>query len=192
MQDIDYNELNAYLVNLGADQGAADFHGLICGSLMQKSDSSVTQALQRVMSVFDLDDIGLKQLEPLAQKLRQASRIQLEDDELSFSLLLPDDQVELPVRLSAVVKWCEGFLAGIGLVQTGSDALEEKSLKEILNDIKAIISVQTDVDENDENENYYSEIVEYIRMAVIMLFTELALKVEIPHQPSTTDNQRLH
>lgn len=65
-------------------------------------------------------------------------------------------------------QWCEGFLGGFGLVERSGELSEEAD--SALRDFAAIAQVQTDLEESEANEVDYMEVMEYVRMAVLMLF----------------------
>ncbi|MEJ2178828.1 MAG: UPF0149 family protein [Gammaproteobacteria bacterium] len=73
-------------------------------------------------------------------------------------------------RTMALSQWCSGFLASLG--SGGEDALNVMSddANEALTDLKQISAADvTDTDESEEDENAFTEIVEYVRVATLMI-----------------------
>lgn len=93
---------------------------------------------------------------------------QLRSSELAFDLLMPDDDTELAERGTALVAWCRGFLAGFGLVAGSAHDLSEEA-HEALQDIGRIGASEFSYDEVEADEEALAEIIEYVRVAVLLL-----------------------
>lgn len=110
----------------------------------------------------------------------------LNDDSLSFALLLPEDEAPLTDRSVALSAWTQGFLLGFG---TNKDVLKDASddVNEVIQDFAHISKMVVDVDDNEENETAYFEIYEYARISAVMCFSELGA-----HAVSKRDKITLH
>jgi len=66
-------------------------------------------------------------------------------DDMSFAPLLPEDDADLDLRLTAVAEWCAGFLAGLGAGGAArgvnSFAAMPDEIKEIVDDLSAITEI---------------------------------------------------
>lgn len=110
---------------------------------------------------------------------------QLRDPEFGFYLLLPDDSRPLALRAEALGDWCNGFLAGLGLAGVNRDQSLPEGVNEILRDFVEIAKVNFDVGDDDEDdEAAYMELVEYIRMGVLVIHQEF--------HPHPGDSQSVH
>ena len=94
-------------------------------------------------------------------------------DDMSFALMLPDDDAPLSERSAAIGAWTQGFLLGMGcnkgVLKNASD-----DINEVIQDFAQISKVASDIDENEENEAAYCEIYEYVRISAVMCYGELA------------------
>jgi uncharacterized protein YgfB (UPF0149 family) len=109
---------------------------------------------------------------------------ELFDSELRFALFLPDDSDSLATRAQHFGEWCQAFLFGLGLagLKNISDLSEE--VQEALADINQFSQLDADaIEENDEAEGEFAELVEYTRMAALLLHTELA-----PTEPASNED----
>lgn len=151
----------------------AESHGLLCGLLCARPDLGLAgykQACQARKLLLTADDEG----DAIAGKLLEASRFQMLNDEMAVYLWLPDDDEPLPVRTNSLTAWCSGFLTGLS--EAYGDRLMEVSedLNEIVSDIGEIAQAGTETeDENESEEIAYAEIVEFIRVAVLLVQEEL-------------------
>ena len=103
-------------------------------------------------------------------QLYDASMAELAGSGFEVTLLLPDDSATVDHRTQALGQWCEGFLGGFGLVERQVELGEEAD--SALHDFAAIAQVQTDLEESEANEVDFMEVMEYVRMAVLMIFSE--------------------
>jgi len=74
----------------------------------------------------------------------------------------------------ALSQWCSGFLAGIG--SSGDDTLKAMSdeANEALKDLQKISTADvTDTTQSEEDETAYAEIIEYIRVVILMIREDL-------------------
>ena len=92
--------------------------------------------------------------------------------DMSFSLLLPDDEVPMPERLSALALWCQGFLEGlvVGLNRRGISELKElpEEVQEIVQDLVAIAQLDTELAEDDA-ETDFVELEEYVKVGTLLI-----------------------
>jgi uncharacterized protein YgfB (UPF0149 family) len=96
-------------------------------------------------------------------------------NDADFEPLLPDDESPLALRADALSQWCQGFLYGLGSGTTGDPGQVSAEAGEIIRDFTDITHVGVDSDEeNEENEVAFSEVVEFVRVGVQLLFVELA------------------
>lgn len=172
---LDYYELEAELQKIDSLASPSEAHGIPCGQLSggQKADAMAW------LKAY-LPNIGVKR-EPWQNTrewlymLRQFTLEELTDNQFNFMPLLPDDQDPLDQRLGSLAEWCSGFLAGFG--STGSRKPEEFTEDSLtaLRDIQQISQVDTEIEEEEDGENAYFEVLEYVRMAALMIFTEFAM-----------------
>ncbi|KDE41110.1 putative conserved exported protein precursor [Nitrincola lacisaponensis] len=149
----------------------AELHGLMTGQLSAgaRFDSdTLLRVLCELMNVGHLEQEG-SQLALL--ELYQVTLSQLQDEELGFRLLLPDDDQAISQRVDALSSWCSGFLAGFGMY-LGDHSMSD-TLREGLQDFSEIAQVSSDPAElNDDDEAGLLELQEYVRMAALYMFAE--------------------
>jgi len=91
-------------------------------------------------------------------------------------LLLPTDDAPLTERAAALGQWCQGFLHGFGVNASGLELSTDA--KEVLQDLAAISQVQDALEESEDGEGDYMEVMEYLRVAPLLLFTETQKSAE--------------
>ncbi len=170
----DYSMMQQLLRTTLPEASPASLHGLVAGLLTSGAPD------------IDEDDIAtLMQTQfpsvvaQLVGMLISATREQLQQTDFSFQLLLPLDDVALVQRIQALGNWCESFTAGFaaGFVQAET-ALGSEG-REAITDIAQLASLSDEIDDDlEDEENDYMELVEYVRMAAITLFQQLATAEE--------------
>src|SRR3546814_9099289 len=98
----------------------------------------------------------------------------LQDSDMAFDLLLPDDDAALVPRVRALGAWCEGFLFGLA----SRPGLDQKKLteeaQEIIRDFTEFTQAAVgDDDDQNVEETAYTELVAYVRVGAQMLYMEL-------------------
>jgi len=151
----------------------SECHGVICGLLCRLPNASLDACLGllEMLELVKQPDSGLK---TSIEELLNSSQAQLADEDLGFSLWLPDDEEILEERTMALSNWCSGFLAGLG--SSGDDTLKTMSedTNEALKDLQKISTADvSDTTGSEEDENAFMEIVEYIRVVILLIREDL-------------------
>ena len=170
-----YAILNAQLSRSGAEMGPAEAHGLLCGLLVVDIATPVAKCLDEVMKGVDPEDEHAAVTRRLMDALVKQARSSLLDEDFEFQPLLPASDTPLPGRVQALGRWCEGFAAGVGLAgmsEKRAAALPE-SVNEFIRDIGEIARVEPDEEDSEEGEGAYAELLEYVRVGVLVVGEEL-------------------
>lgn len=162
------------LESLGLLQNASEIHGVICGMLCAGTSQVHVDWIEGLFGDLPADDLLVQEARQMLGQLYQASRQQLSDPGLGFTLLLPDDNAALLERVQSLVNWVEGYLYGLGmggasLAQLAGDA------KEALHDISAFTQLDLDdLQEGESDESAYMELQEFLRVSTLLIREELA------------------
>lgn len=170
------DELASALALLNCACSAPELHGVLAGLLAGGARLN-RSTLQKVLETHAEADQAIgEELMASLWHLQLKTLEELGDSELSFAPLLPDDDEELGSRVTALAEWCQGFLVGFGTAVRPQDMrVHSESIRETLQDIVHVSNVEAasgDTDESDETA--YAELYEFLRMAVIHLFEEMA------------------
>nr|AIA12432.1 Uncharacterized protein family (UPF0149) [uncultured bacterium] len=175
-----YIELSQALNDTTLKLHASQAHGLVCGIIVGNTEHDIdTSAWQ------DLVTGGEKsgKTHSLLQSLYDESAKQINDYLFQFQLLLPEDE-ELSTRTEALSLWCQGFLVGLKVSNVQIADREPGDATEAINDLIEIARIDhEEIVDNEEDEAAYIEFVEYVRMAVILIYQEL-------REPTTNDNAK--
>ena len=151
----------------------AECHGVCCGLLCRRGNVSL-DAFMGLLDMLELVRNPGTALKISLDELLVSSKAQLADEDFSIALWLPSDGETLEDRTMALSHWCNGFLAGLGA--SGEDGLKSLSedANEALRDLQQISSADvSDTTESEEDERAFAEIVEFIRIVVLMIREDL-------------------
>ncbi|MEY3219481.1 MAG: hypothetical protein RIT27_838 [Pseudomonadota bacterium] len=149
----------------------SELHGFFTGLLCFKQKIVLTDWQFQLGEASELSESN-EQAINLFQKLLDATREQLKSTEFEFILLLPPDDALLSQRLQALQDWCQGFLYGVGVGKPKNDhftLIEQEFISDVSTFSQRLLN---DCVENNDNENAYVELVEYLRAGVFNLYEE--------------------
>ena len=177
-QAIDHQELDACLKRSGSTWTAGQAHGLLCSRLAIAGQNGSAGWFQMLLGESDSDPEAMRACEALLDELYQTTWQQLVERQSAFVLLLPDDAESAEVRADAMGEWCQGFLHGLVAEKHGEALrakLADEPLADIIKDMLEITRVTVDQDADaEEGEAAFVELVEYLRVAVQLVYEELA------------------
>jgi uncharacterized protein len=174
----DLDELGGILRAAGLACSASAAHGLLSGCLV--ADASVSGArLEQVLGErhppAGHDETAFRQaIEALRLQVLRA----LNDADLGFEPLLPDEGEDLELRAQCLGLWVDGFLGGLGQTPRVGGLKPSREAAEILRDFAQIARIEAEPEASEANEEALAELSEYVRVGVMLLADELA-----PPQP---------
>jgi len=189
------DELAAVLVRLNTACTPSELHGVLTGLLAGGARLNRSM-LQKVLEAHAEGDSAFG--DDLMARLWQLQLKTLEElgaSELVFSPMIPEDDDDLGHRVTALSDWCQGFLVGFGTAVRPNDTrVQAETVRETLQDIVHVANVDSSAQDNDEGDEFaYAELYEFVRMAAIHLFEEMApLEERRPHNEDVAENPTLH
>ena len=168
MQNIQYSDFQDAFLVAGIAISPSELHGLMTGFMCVNPESSLQQR-KVAYSDWLIGDGGSADRE-LVQRLDylfEATLTELEEfSDFQFRILMPDDDASIDSRSQSLKSFCAGFLSGLG-----SPHFNEK-FTEALTDLERIAALREEVGESEENESDLFQILEFVRISVLFIFTE--------------------
>jgi yecA family protein len=171
-----YSKLSDVLDKTSLKMNAAQVHGLMCGlSLLGTAKPSAWEEL-----ILGKEKAS-KELDTLLQSLYTVTQHQLTSTLFEFEMVLPDDEAPLPERAECLTLWCQGFLTGMKIIDIPIVGRKPSDMTEAINDLIEIAKMNYEqVVATEEDEVAYTELVEYVRMAVILIYQETTSELDKP------------
>ncbi|QEQ98093.1 UPF0149 family protein [Neptunomonas concharum] len=150
----------------------AELHGFLCGQLSSGARMVPDLWLKTMAELLERETVRHESSKVGLVGLYEQSLGQLESFGLELTLLLPDEEVPLAQRVESLGLWCQGFMTGFGYQGKQTDNSLSEEAKDALNDLSQIAQVASEVEDDEDNESDLMQLEEYVRMVVLMLFSE--------------------
>ncbi len=175
--DIEFDELDDALKRCGASWDAAQAHGLLASRLAVAGTEAGFDWLQLVLENTDPSNALRAECETLLSTLFQKTGNALSARLSEFTPLLPDDAAATEQRAEALGHWCEGYLHGLVSADHGDELrkrLSAEPIADIIKDMLQITRATAEGLDDEESEEAYMQLVEYLRVSAQLVFEELA------------------
>jgi len=182
-----FDQVNVALQQANATADAAEVQGTLCGFFCTTGKRDINTWLTYVLGDHDPRDVNIQTTQQILMDLHDRTVKEIIDNDYNLSLLLPNDEELLDHRIERLTHWCQGFLFGMNMAGTSDLTKLPTDARDICEDILEISKAGYDLNEDDEtNEQAYSDIVEYLRIGVFIVYDELSATT------NADDNNLLH
>ncbi|MCK9504481.1 MAG: UPF0149 family protein [Porticoccaceae bacterium] len=186
-----FKELALCLEVEGFQETPSEMHGLLCGRIAGGERLSGDKLAQALIESLDSDEELVANALVSLEQLYASIVAAFESADLSFKVLLPDEDWPLADRVMALSDWCQYFLSGLGDSGLRGEANLSADVKDAIGDLAAIARVGYEGDGEEDDEADLFELEEFVRMAAMLIFAEL----NISHLATTAarpPSQTLH
>jgi len=179
----DIPQLEDMLFNLDAALGATEAHGALCGMLCAQGATDVSKWMLHVLGEHDESTPALQAAGKELLKIHKISVEQMNNNDIEFELMLPDDDDPLEDRVEGLGQWCQGFVFGLAVGGIKENTELPENSKELIKDILEIsragyvaddeAELAADEADSEEDEVAFMEVCEYVRMGILLIYEEL-------------------
>ncbi|APC97610.1 UPF0149 family protein [Francisella frigiditurris] len=169
-----YSDVTEALRVMQALTNSSEAHGLLCALFSFGADVKFTAWADSLMtkSIEDGDVVATSAISVM-KKLYDYTKEQFDEKGLSFDLFIPEDTEILSYRAEALTYWIKGFLSGVGLFGLDYENSNSKEVKEAIRDLMQISYMDYEaLDDGDASEEDFMELVEYTKVAVLLIDSE--------------------
>lgn len=180
-----YDRLNEFFERQGLLPSAAEIQGMLSGMI---ASGAATEGEEWLLLMSDLANEGQKFTPEVKLKLTEMYHdlcAALRDPDMGYQPMLPGDHEPLYERLQAMTGWVQSFLVGFGVNQVNLAGVSA-DLREAIEDMVEIAKLDFEIEEEEEAERAYFEILEYLRVSAILCFNELGQTSGTPCKTSKT------
>ncbi len=169
-ETVSYEELRRALARRPRALEPAECHGHLCGwlAVAARPNPGAWIGAAAPASTEGEDEPG----EQLLRRLYRLTEEALQDPTLRFYPLLPPERAPLPERAAALGQWCHGFLEGLGHGGLRRDQPLPEPVQEALRDFSEISRLGHQ-GSGERDEQAFTEVLEYVRMAALLVYEEL-------------------
>ena len=168
-----YEQVESALALLNSPYSAEDSHGMLCAMLIVNNSLQCARWLDEICTQGNAVKAEKTAEHETLCALYDHTKQELNDSLLNFALLMPEEDSSLSSRVESLKRWCDGFLFGLALAGVKDLSNVPEDSMEILQDITTISQADEDEEEDEMNEVAYMDIVEYVRMGVLLINEEM-------------------
>ena len=183
MAKVTWQQLTSSLKMAELGASASECHGIICGLICGGIDVENGSWLG---AFNDLMNDGIALPVDLKKDLMQVfanSCNEFSAGDYQLKLLLSDEEQPLSDRAISLAQWSESFMGGFAIGNESGKAIS-KEIKETLADLSQISQIDTQISDDEESEQSFEEIIEYVRMSALFCFDEMGKKIETEKKDS--------
>ncbi len=170
MSELYFPSLSA---NNATGEGAiktSELQGALCGLLCLDSQANRATWYKSLYEEVQPEEDEILDLTHLFDQTVQA----LNSLDFDLQLELPDDNAPIASRILALADWCQGLLFGLATSGLTDDTELSTDCKEYIADVINISQINSDdLDASDSNDMDFEELVEYLRMGLFLIYSEL-------------------
>lgn len=186
----DWDELESILHLIGADINPGELHGTLCGMFCAHNNITQDNWYQSLVPAFAAGNGGQHQATASFIQLHDETQRQFNDPTCDFQLLLPDQNTDIDARSRALGDWCQGFVMGMMMCGIKDFRKLPENSAEACNDIVEIARAGSGYEAEDTEEDAIAleELIEYVRVGVLLINEELHPTRAAPHTSSQFNN----
>ncbi len=179
---LNFSSAQAVLTTENIQSHASEFHGVLTGLVCAGYTFEEHSYLGMLNDLFNNGEVFPSAVKVIIKQMYSELWSDIIDDDYAFQLMLPDDDESIVERGHALGSWVQGFNLGFGLQQKNSPVTSSE-VKEVLTDFSEIANLSDEMEEDEDTEQAYFEISEYVRISALLCFTELG------SSPATVNNK---
>jgi hypothetical protein len=186
---IDFATMQAIITAENVKAHASELNGVLAGLICAGFAFEDQGYIVMLDDLFNSGDNFPKAVKSAITQMYSELWTNILDDNYSFALLLPDDDESIAERGHAISVWVQGFNLGFGLQQKNNPVVSDE-IKEVLTDFSEIANLSDEMEEDEDTEQAYFEISEYVRISALLCFSELAIPPS--NVDPSVDNSTIH
>jgi uncharacterized protein YgfB (UPF0149 family) len=166
----DHARMARLLQAAGAEESAAEAHGMLCGMLCAGLD----RWQPHLLAEAEEGDLLAREAADELEALWQLSGRELRERRMPIQLLLPEDERPVEERATALRDWSQGFLYGLGLGGKQKESLFRGEAGEALRDFSEIARMDLEeFGQAEEAEEALMQLAEYLWVATSLIWHEI-------------------
>lgn len=164
---------------------ASELHGLLTGLIAGGMFKGSEDYLAHMADLFN-NGLAVKgSLKTASTDLSNLIFDQLASEDMSFEILLLDDDETLSEQAEELINWVQYFLVGFGLNQRDIK-MASNEVREIIEDFTNITRMDSELEDNNENQADFYEVVEFIRVSAVLIHQEFGKRIETVESKNKT------
>ena len=173
---MDHQQLMRVLGEHDFTATASELHGLLSGLIAGGMFKGSDDYLEHMSELFN-NGLTIKgSLKSAASEVVEQIFSQLESEDMSFELMLMDEDEILSEQAEELINWVQYFLVGFGfnkrdLTKASND------IREVIEDFTNITRMDAEIEDSNESQADFYEVIEFIRVSAVLVHQEFGKQV---------------
>lgn len=154
----------------------SELHGLLVGLIAGGMFKGSEDYLEHISELFNNGLTVKGSMKSALTKLVDGIFADLESEDMSFELLLMDEDEILSEQAEELINWVQYFLVGFGFnkrdLKTSSN-----EVREIIEDFTAITKMDSGIEDSNDAQADFYEVIEFIRISAVLVHQEFGKQV---------------
>jgi len=168
-----FDELDQTLAQYGDEVSPVEIHAVLVGFQCGGAPLFDDALASTMQDFFGVDVYMAPELPSLLSQLSAGIEASLQQDDFTFMPMLPEEG-DFEEQVSLFSRWCESFINGFSATCPEEEQLSE-DIEGVLDDMMTFSRMREEVDLSEQDEESFIELVEYVKVAILTLYTELVL-----------------
>ena len=182
---MNYENLNSILGEHDFTATASEVHGLLTGLIAGGMFKESDDYLHHMAELFN-NGLSVKgSLKKGLQEMVSDIFSQFESEDMSFELMLMDEDETLSDQAVELLNWVQYFLVGFGFNKRDLKTASNE-LREIIEDFTNITRMDTELEDSNETQADFYEIIEFIRISAVLCHQEFGKAANVEEQTNKT------
>ncbi len=169
---IPYQPFADHLKSIGVLASPSELHAQASAVLCVNQATSFEFWLNQMVHEYCVENPQDANFKMVMSAVFDYAKEQLQKDDYSYQLLLPEDNSSLADRVAVLAEWVSTYLSAMGTAGMTESHLSKEG-QEFLHDMGQIARIENDSDDVEGEELDFMEITEYVRTGVMVLFAEM-------------------
>ncbi|MCL1079771.1 YecA family protein [Parashewanella spongiae] len=171
-------KLMAILMAEGIGLHPSELHGTIVG-IISGGVEQTTEAWQPLLiELSNNNEPFPPSVQSQLNELYQDTLNRLDDFDFGFTLLLPEEEEPLNVRVDALFLWVNNFLSALAIAQPKLNDSSER-IQQYIEVMSNIFSDGAEVGDDEDSESAFFELLDFVREAAMNCYSEFAPEVMV-------------
>ncbi len=169
---IPYQPFADHLKSIGVLASPSELHAQASAVLCVNQATTYDLWLRQMVHEYCVENPQDPNFKLVMSAVFEYAKEQLQKDDFSYQLLLPEEGNNLADRVAVLAEWVSTFLSAMGTAGMKENILSVEG-QEFLDDMGQIARIENDSEDVQGEELDFMEITEYVRTGVMVLFAEM-------------------
>lgn len=164
---------------------ATELHGFLTGLVSGGMFNGSEEYLEHMSEMFNTGLSIRSSIKTACAETVSELFDQLDSPEMSFDVMLIDEDESLSDQAEDLLSWVQHFLVGFGLNKRDLKNASNE-VREIIQDFTNICQMDTELDDSNETQADFYEVIEFVRVSAVLCYQEFGKRANVDEPKKKT------